>query len=297
MNKLNLLCLNFEAKLQKGIRLPEYIGNTIRGALGNALVKTHCKKGAPACAGCEHNPGCIYTEVFKAESLLADFSSTPNPYVIKAPWTGRREFPQGEILRFSILLLGGACGWFREIIAAVSTMLRGNFGGNLAPSGQLRVFDADDKLIYDNGTLLGLPCTQEWSDRPALHTPEVSSAELHFITPLKMLQKKELIHAPDFATFTDALFGRIAAIIDLYGEAEFVLPYRLFARKPYIEAMYSLEQVSIKQDKFCIEGMKGSIVFSGNLTDYLPYLALGTQIHVGKLATRGCGEYTLEILG
>ena len=41
-------------------------------------------------------------------------------------------------------------------------------------------------------------------------------------------------------------------------------------------------------------GIVGSVRYKGDITKYLPYIDLGSQIHIGKKTTRGCGEYEFE---
>ena len=110
-----------------------------------------------------------------------------------------------------------------------------------------------------------------------------------------MLSGKQPVLNPDFATFVDRLFWRISAICDNYGESEFVVPYSLIARKPLVRAEYSLEQVSINSNNQPINGFIGKVSYSGDIVRYLPYIDLGSQMHIGKKTTRSCGEYTFEV--
>ncbi|MDR1766105.1 MAG: CRISPR system precrRNA processing endoribonuclease RAMP protein Cas6 [Lachnospiraceae bacterium] len=53
-------------------------------------------------------------------------------------------------------------------------------------------------------------------------------------------------------------------------------------------------QCDIKPSRFWtsgepIEGFVGTVRYSGDVTRYLPYIDLGSQIHIGKKTTRGCG--------
>jgi hypothetical protein len=102
--------------------------------------------------------------------------------------------------------------------------------------------------------------------------------------------------ADHFNTFIDSLLARIAAIIDIYGGGEFVLPCRLTLWRLTITAEQAFTKVVIAQGKQPIVGVKVTVTYSGNLTGFMPYIELGSQIHVGKLATRGCGQYRFETL-
>jgi hypothetical protein len=118
---------------------------------------------------------------------------------------------------------------------------------------------------------------------------------LTFITPTELLNGGEPNYEPDFGAVMDSLFGRIAAIVDNYGTEEFVIPYSLFANKPLVTAKYDLQIVHIKTNGQPINGFVGTISLRGDITLYLPYIDLGSQIHLGKKTTRSCGEYNFEM--
>lgn len=87
----------------------------------------------------------------------------------------------------------------------------------------------------------------------------------------------------DFSTFMDAVMLRIASIADIYGEQAFVVPYGLLFRKPKVEAIP-------------VKGRHLSVVFRGPIQKYLPYIELGSQLHIGKKSTYGFGEYEYRVM-
>jgi hypothetical protein len=75
-----------------------------------------------------------------------------------------------------------------------------------------------------------------------------------------------------------------------------VLPYALLNRKPYVTAVFDLKKVAIEQEKQPqVSGFLGRGTYTGDITRYMPYIDLGTQLHAGKLTTRGCGAYRYEM--
>ena len=103
------------------------------------------------------------------------------------------------------------------------------------------------------------------------------------------------MYEPDFAVLMDSLLGRIAAICDHYGPSEFVIPYALVAKKPYVNAKYDLKRVQINSNSQPVNGFVGKVTFFGDVTRYLPYIDLGSQLHIGKKTTRSCGEYNFTL--
>jgi CRISPR/Cas system endoribonuclease Cas6 (RAMP superfamily) len=127
--------------------------------------------------------------------------------------------------------------------------------------------------------------------------PMKSHIDLTFLTPVQIWKGKRLVHHPEFGVFMDTLFARIAALIDVYETEPFTLPYGMLLRKPHVHLELSKDtwhRVEICQAQQTFRGYCGKLRYSGDLHAYLPYLRLGERIHVGKLTTRGFGEYRLE---
>jgi CRISPR-associated endoribonuclease Cas6 len=237
-------------------RLPYFIGNTIRGALGQSL---------------HDNFPSIYEAVFKVEGG----DSFPNPYVVSVPFPSNGVYHAGEMLWFSVTLFGSACEYAEDISTAARSMC----------SGKL-----------ENAKLYTVDCeySRVWSDSHADTIPQCETVTLKFLTPTEFTSSKQPVFEPDFPFFVDSLFGRISTIIDHYGEKEFIIPYSLIARKPLINAEYDLKPVQINSNNHPINGFTGKIRYTGNFTRYMPYIDLGSQLHLGKKTTRSCGEYFFE---
>jgi hypothetical protein len=258
-NKLRIAKWRFKLSFSEGANLPPIIGNTLRGALGKSL----CDNFAEA-----------YNEVFK----VSGNSSVPNPFVISAPYPGKEIYLSNESLEFAITLFGTACKYEDEIIKAANLMSEG-------------------KLSGANLTDMTCEYSGEWTDEGMETFPTYGDILLRFITPTELIRNKAPDYEPDFGTYIDSLFSRISMIMDLYGESEFVIPYSLFANKPYVKAEYNLKRVSINSNNQPINGFTGNIAYRGDITPYLPYIFLGSQIHIGKKTTRSCGEYIFELEG
>jgi hypothetical protein len=257
MNTLALTKLHFTLTFTRETRLPQFVGNTIRGALGQALHDDHQE---------------VYDAVFK----VADDGSVPNPFAVSAPYPSQGGYAAGETLGFSVTLFGTACGHADEMIEAAESMCKGKLA-----TARL----ADAECVY----------SREWSDAYAETIPYCDTLTLDFASPTVLLSSREAVYEPDFPAFIDSLFGRISAVIDNHGENEFVLPYSLIARKPLVRATHDIKRVHINSNNHPIDGFVGRISYHGDVTRYLPYIDLGGQLHLGKKTTRSCGEYTFEI--
>lgn len=68
-----------------------------------------------------------------------------------------------------------------------------------------------------------------------------------------------------FLTFTEALFARIAFILDLYTDRDFTLPVSLHSRKAYIAYNCNLKVETVHKEDFTFNGIIGDVLMSGSL--------------------------------
>jgi hypothetical protein len=255
MNTLRLAKYCFVLRFGADTTLPPFVGNTIRGALGTALYKM----GSPA-----------YERVFKVKAA----ESVPNPYAISVPFAPETRYKAGEALRFALTLFGNACVYGEAFVAAARDMCRGRLANC--------VFDGWE-LEFD----------RVWSDAGAESIPPADAITVRFLTPAEIQNGRPTLTELTFEMFIDSLFGRIGNIIDHYTDGEFVLPYALIMRKPFVTAEYDLKPAIFQTNGQPINGVLGNVTYTGNITRYLPYIDLGSQIHIGKKTTRACGEYRI----
>jgi hypothetical protein len=256
-NTLRLLKYRFVLSFTADTDLLPFVGNSIRGALGSALDRM----GAAA-----------YERVFKIEAN----DSVPNPYTISTPYPARPRYAEGDTLEFSLILFGDACDYGADFATAAKEMCRGKMKNCVLQSCEIEY----DRVWSDSGAESLLPCNE---------------ILIRFITPTEILSSKHPISELTFETFIDSLFGRIGGIIDNYTDTEFIVPYALFAKKPLVKAEYNLEPLHFQTSGQPINAILGTVKYSGDITRYLPYIDLGSQLHIGKKTTRACGEYIFEI--
>lgn len=257
MNRLPLVKYEYTLLFAQTTYLHPFIGNTIRGALGQALYD---------------NSHITYDAIFKTTSA----ESQPNPFTISAPYPSKRTYAAGETLKFSLTLFGSACDYEYEITESMQHMCKGKLK-------DARLSDAE--CIY----------AREWTDDGADAIPLCEILTIDFLTPTEILASKKPVREISFNTFIDSLFGRISTIIDNYTPAEFILPYSLISKRPLVTAEYDLTPIDIQTNGQQICGVIGAVKYLGDVTRYLPYIDLGTQIHIGKKTTRTCGEYAISI--
>ena len=233
----------------------------------------------------------------------------PNPFIIEAPFAdpayydysgreGRKIYQVGESFTFNILLFGHAIGWSQAFIEAASNIFQGEFGRTRDSVRLVNIWDGyNGDLLFDGKNQIKLPGYRIWSDEFADNIAEVNEATIYFSTPLQIRRNKMVVKDIDFKLFINSVFSRIAAIIDLYEDQEFTIPYGLLYRLPKVSMESNFEEIKIQQKGYPIVGLLGKIHLNGALTRYMPYIDLGGQLHIGGSTTKGCGEYQIEIGG
>jgi hypothetical protein len=256
-NTLRLLKRQFLLRFTADTVLPYFVGNTIRGAIGASFDRM----GSSA-----------YKQMFKVNSA----NSIPNPYTISVSYPSKGSYQKGDGMWFSVTLFGNACDLDGEVGKAVKNMC----GGKLE-----NCFLERDELLYDS----------VWSDGISGNIPHADCVTIHFLTPTEVVSSQKSVKEMDWNMFMDLLFGRICDVIGNYTDEEFVLPYALVARRPQVLAEYRLKAIRFQTNGQPIHGIMGSIRYTGDVTRYLPYIDLGSHLHIGKKTTRACGEYRYEI--
>ncbi|MDR1465481.1 MAG: CRISPR system precrRNA processing endoribonuclease RAMP protein Cas6 [Oscillospiraceae bacterium] len=233
----------------------------------------------------------MYPNVFKVIQRTAEFPTMPAPFVIHAPEFGKRQWQAGESLIFSILLFGTAVRRSAEVLRAASVVFESRFAQTQGALVLRSVRDGFTGQSAEKDLQIAV-----WSDEGAQSIPPAQGIKIRFLSPTQIYHDRFVADKPDFPLFIDSLLARIAAMIDVYGENEFTLPYGLHRRKPQVTMQFSTQRITIPQDHGQrVDGVIGEVLYEGGITRYLPYLDLGTQLHVGKKTTRGCGQYEMEI--
>jgi len=291
MNQLQMVRIDFEAAVLRDVQLPGFLGNTLRGCLGRALLRENCVAAAPDCETCSRREDCVYPNIFKVAQSTAEFPTMPAPFVIRAPEFGKRQWLAGEALVFSIILFGTAVRRSAEVVRAASAIFEGRFAQTEGAFALQTVRDGFNGQRNPSDLQVAV-----WSDAGAMDIPPAQAVKIRILSPVQIYHAHFVADKPDFSLFMDSLFARIAAMIDLFGEGEFTLPYALLCRKPQVTAQFSTRRVLIPQNHGQrVDGILGEILYEGEITRHLPYLDLGTQLHIGKKTTRGCGQFEIEI--
>jgi len=295
-----------EYEVEQPVRLPEFAGSALRGAFGHALKRAACVTHEPDCRACLLYRTCPYPAVFETPPPEAHtrrvFSSVPNPFVVEPPSWGARDYAAGDLLNFSLVLIGPALKQLPLILLAWQRALARGIGPGEGTARLLRVaLDGDSEPIYQPGSG---PMRAHNKQLPAasLAAP-LSELTLHFDTPLRLQRDGHVLGVAKLEPH-DLLAALIRRVANL---CEFQLGMPLDLDFPGLNTLaanihgdkdlrwqdwtrYSARQ----KQPMTLGGALGDWTLRGELAPFLPFLHLGQWLHVGKNASFGLGSYRIS---
>ncbi len=310
--------LEFTAIAATPVELDAQAGAQVRGALVEALWGRFCANQTARSCG-----ACPLLRVCPVAALVAPMrekgetggEQRPRPYVVRPPDAPRRYAP-GEELRFGLGLFGPAAQLFPYVVMAAQGVEQGGMGRRLPANGgqrgalRLREIAAVSPLSADRQILYR-------PDRPQVQSPglpvcaaEVAAAAetlpddrltLHFLSPLRLIERGQLMHTFTLRPFVQRLKERIDQLTAAYGEGP-TLPHLDFAalaeavRVTHDDTRWvDLVNYSSRQQRgLPLGGLVGAVTLAGDVSPSLRELLVwGSLIHVGKNCVKGDGWYRI----
>lgn len=311
MTSLPLARYRFTFRMAAPLRLPDYAGSLLRGQFGAALRRVSCMTGEKSCHGCPLRATCPYPAIFEtpapAAHAMQHFSHVPNPYVIEPPPLGTRFVDAGDVLQFSVVLIGRAVAQLPLVSFALQRAVEGGLGRERArgaleqiawhasdgTNDLLPVWHRGDTAITAHDAHVTLPATTDARAlRLVLHTPLRLQHQGHPVRPHALTPRKLVA---DLLRRITLLAEFHADRPDLVGDAgALVRQADTLAHRPALRWQDWSRYSSRQQQEMTLGGAVGEWTLEGELDRLHPWLWLGQWLHVGKNATFGMGHYTLQ---
>lgn len=290
------------------ISMPPYAGSTYRGGFGQAFRKMVCTQGPIDCRDCTLKAVCPYpyifeTAPFEGAQQLRTYGDIPRPFVID-PLDTRGDYRPGESLIFQLTLIGRAIDYlpyflvsFRELGEVGIGKGRGRFQlAQVLIDGGEPLYDGNTQMVHNINNTLSFDEVRREAD--ALPKDQLT---VRLLTPTRITHEGRLMDELPFHIFWRRLIGRISALAYFHcGES------LEFDFKGVIEQAETVQTVqselrwhdwtrysSRQNQKMQLGGLVGSVTYAGDLAVFLPFVALGAFLHVGKNATFGLGKYRI----
>ena len=309
-----LACYRFVLKATMEIQLPPYKGSAFRGGFGHALKARVCLTPEHVCHSCLLRAQCLYPYVFEptleAHNTDAESEETiPRPFVLVPPLENYQRYHAGDLLTCDLVLIGEATAYVRHFIETIVQL-----GGAGVGKGQGRFDVTQVQALRPQA-----PASEIYSghERTFRHVqPPVTGEELVlpyqrltpkritlvFLTPTRLKYHQHLLtEAPAFHIIMRRLLDRLAEFSRFYLNMPLALnlpAWKIHAEQIRLVASrvsaYDWERYSNRQrTRMKLGGMVGTVTYEGDLAPFMPFLALGEWLHVGKGATFGLGKYRI----
>lgn len=308
--RFNLQCLS-------DVEFRGFSGSTLRGAFGSVFRRLVCITRAPTCSGCVLRQQCAYGYVFETappphSQRLRRYESVPRPYVLDMPDNARLAFHEGEQLQMTLTLIGRAIDYFPYFVFTSQRLEETGLGvGRHEGKGRFRLMEVLAERA--DGTTVRVFTPEEGID--TLHLPVLRGADMlerieqwtpqrlgvQFVTPTRLRFEGKLTDRIEFHHLVRALLHRLSGLLYFHCGVEPDMDYTgLIAQAQEVHTVerriqwveqkrYSSRQKSLLQ----MGGFTGEMTFEGNLKPFLPLLAVGEYVHIGKGTVMGLGKIRL----
>ncbi|MEE8584814.1 MAG: CRISPR system precrRNA processing endoribonuclease RAMP protein Cas6 [Acidobacteriota bacterium] len=311
LGSLRLVQMRFRFQVLEPLRLPPYKGSTFRGVLGKALKRTLClRRGLPDCQGCRLMEVCRYPDLFETRFSLRRKSGQavpPPPFVLIPPQAADTDFQAGELLECGLVLVGDAADDASAFIGAFAEAGRIGLGRERVPC-RLESVEALSPGDGSEGTLQRRGGIVELSGKKVIRDRSgwigTRRWRLEFLSPVRLQCNGRLVKTADFRVLVQRLSERLQALVGLYGEGgclDFPAILEEASRVRLVEARLrwdDWERYSNRQKtRMRLGGFRGSASYEGDLDFFVPLLAIGEWLNVGKGATFGLGRFRVAAEG
>ncbi|NLJ29277.1 MAG: CRISPR system precrRNA processing endoribonuclease RAMP protein Cas6 [Deltaproteobacteria bacterium] len=299
------------------LHLPAYKGSTFRGGFGSSLRRVVCALRRQDCSGCLLRDRCVYVYVFETpppqeSKRLRLYKSVPHPFVIEPPLDETRLLAAGATLELGLVLMGQALEYLPYFIYAFMHLGEQGLGkGRGAFKLESVVSQESDgsKVIFrdETGALTspgGFPA-QSFIQARTAELQGMTRLRMIFLTPGRIKHADHLVEKPEFHHLVRALLRRLSSLSYFHGGEPLNLDFQgIIDAATHIHRVgaetrwYDWERYSSRQkERMSLGGFVGTLEYEGDFTPFLPMLAWGEILHVGKGVSFGLGRYRLEQAG
>jgi hypothetical protein len=314
LDKFKIAKFSFNFRAEESGYLPRYMGNTLRGGFGLTFKRTVCLNMPGDCKNCEQNSRCAYFYIFETpgnpgNDKFSSYSDIPRPFVIEPDNDQKSRAIRGDPLQFRLILVGKAIDYLPYFIFCFDNLGKNGIGGKRIK------FNLDEVCGFDFQRNQWIPLYNAREhilrdDFPIITAKELSykskdTLALNFLTPTRIKYRDSFITNMEFHIMIRNLLRRIAMMMLFHCDTELKLDFNdlITTAKSFDVLHWDLEwrdwerYSTRKNIDMKLGGFMGNVTYRGNFEKFMPFVALGEQIHIGKSTTFGMGKYIISSEG
>lgn len=290
------------------LRLPEYPGSMLRGAIGTAFRRVACLTGAASCEGCPALGECVYGLTWerpaRPEGFPKRFGTPPKPYAFDFTRLSERRTPH-DSLRFRLKLFGDAIGAAFHFCEALRhlTLRR--------PREEVRCSLASVGVAGPWGEVTPLS-PGDWSaplpvrrfDVARVRDGQRHRVRLRFASPISLTRKGKRATTISPTLFTSSLVTRLELLSWTHQQERAGWDFRRYRALADACNVVSedFRRLSVKRqsrrsrDKIPLHGVRGELVVDGVSSELLGLWQSAEVVQVGKQTVFGFGVVEVEVI-
>ena len=298
---------------EKGLSLPRYKGSTFRGSFGGVFRRIACSMRQAECGDCLLREQCPYAYIFETSpppdtQALSKYENIPRPFVIEPPLETKTEYSPGERLFINLILIGRAIQYLPYFIVVFREMGEAGIGKgrrpfNLEDVTAIGLNESQSIYSAQTNTVQNLDLAFSGFQLVKKSPAAARRAEVTFETPVRLKDEGKIVGRPDFHVFFRQAMRRLSSLsyfhhgealpADYTGLSERARSVSLIKNATF---WHDWERYSQRQGRrMNMGGLIGTVVYEGELDEFLPWLILCEQVHVGKNTVFGLGKYRMSV--
>ncbi|MBW1616287.1 MAG: CRISPR system precrRNA processing endoribonuclease RAMP protein Cas6 [Deltaproteobacteria bacterium] len=306
---------SFQSIVSSDIVFNDYSGSALRGGLGFHLKRSVCPIKKGYCKECLLKTECLYIKIFAPSSLSCNNPPTmPNAFVIEPPLNRNNIIHKGADFNFNIIIFGDFNKYIPYFIYAMDNVGKNGIGTKLFKEGEefakrgtfaLNSVFLEDTLIYlaENQRLNlmeNLPDISVNLDK----TENIKKIKIDFITPFRMKYKNRFNSDADFHILARGMIRRAKSLMAIYGNEALDIDYQDMIQRAekikIIETNITWEDLSRysgrQKKRMFFGGIKGSVVYEGELGEFMPLIKFCEKTYIGKQSSFGLGRIKASVI-
>lgn len=268
---LSFYPLRFEFRALDPVRFPPGLAsNVLRGGLGLMLRA--------------HAPREIYERIFEpsaSEKGPSGLKNHPRPFVLRARHLDGERYERGDSFYFDVHLFDMLDESRLAIRTAFEALGQAGFG---VGRGRAELLDLETPAPI---TLQLIPTG-----------PPISQLRIELLTPLELKSAGEVSQTLEFPVLFARIRDRISTLRSLYGPGPLEIPFKEMAKRAdgiriaacELKECNRARRSSRTGQVHDIGGLTGSVVYAGDLREFLPYLQAAEFCGVGRHCVWGKGQ-------
>jgi len=250
---------------------------------------------------------CPYTRLFSPRTVAgpSGLADPPRPFVIRARALDGGRFPAGSQFSFDLHLFINDSAALLPIARAFQVFLAEGLG----PCRGRVELRSIDLLNEAQQSSAGILLDRQLGIQPhsSLMLPLSPDAEgtaevlVEFVTPTELKHEGALVERPEFFILMARLRDRISALCSLYGPSPLAIDHtglierarRIQIRASNLSWVFRERRSSRSGQRHPLGGFVGTVIYTGPLAEFLPWLRAGYWTGVGRQTVWGKGMVSL----